>query len=74
MMRGSAATDGRFVYIRPAYSYSLYQYECSTEEWMELPSCPYLFSGLAIIDSELTTVGGVEYGDDRYIKVTGKRF
>ena len=41
---------------------------------MELPSCPYLFSGLAIIDSELTTVGGVEYGDDRYIKVTGKRF
>ena len=27
---------------------------------MELPSCPYLFSGLAIIDSELTTVGGVD--------------
>ena len=25
---------------------------------MELPSCPYLFSGLAIIDSELTSVGG----------------
>ena len=64
-MRGSAATDGRFVYIRPAYSYPLYQYECSTEEWMELPSCPYLFSGLAIIDSELTTVGGWD-GADRY--------
>ena len=25
---------------------------------MELPSCPYMNSGLAIIDSELTTVGG----------------
>ena len=25
---------------------------------MELPSCPYMDSGLAIIDSELTTVGG----------------
>ena len=25
---------------------------------MELPSCPYVNSGLAIIDSELTTVGG----------------
>ena len=58
MARGSAATDGRFVYITPAGSTSFYQYECSTEEWMELSSCPYRNSGLAIIDSELTTVGG----------------
>ena len=58
MFRGSAATDGRFVYITPLGSYSLYQYECSTEEWTELPSCPYKDSGLAIVDSELTTVGG----------------
>ena len=58
MVRGSAATDGRFVYITPAGSNSFYQYECSTEKWMELPSCPYKNSGLAIIDSELTTVGG----------------
>ena len=27
---------------------------------MELPSCPYRNSGLAIVDSELTTVGGVD--------------
>ena len=65
MMRGSAATDGRFVYITLEYSTSLYRYECSTEKWMELPSCPNKDSGLAIIDSELTTVGGV-VGDDRY--------
>ena len=58
MFRGSAATDGRFVYITPAGSSSFYQYECSTEKWMELPSFPYENSGLAIIDSELTTVGG----------------
>ena len=59
MIRGSAATDGRFVYIAPGGSNSLYQYECSTKKWMELiPSCPYEDSGLAIIDSELTTVGG----------------
>ena len=31
---------------------------------MQLPSCPYCDSGLAIIDSELTTVGGVD-GDGR---------
>ena len=59
MSRGSAATDdGQFVYITPYGSTSRYQYECSTEEWTELPSCPYRDSGLAIIDSELTTVGG----------------
>ena len=60
MQRGSAATDGRFVYITPAVSNLFYQYECSTEEWMRLPSCPYYNSGLAIIDSELTTVGGLD--------------
>ena len=65
MTRGSAATDGQFVYITPLGSNSLYQYECSTENWMELPSCPYYNSGLAIIDSELTTVGGGEYGAGR---------
>ena len=32
---------------------------------MKLPSCQYKNSGLAIIDSELTTVGGWEYGDSR---------
>ena len=58
MTRGSAATDGRCVYITPVDSNSFYQYECSTEKWTELPSCPYGSSGLAIIDSELTTVGG----------------
>ena len=70
MFRGSAATDGRFVYIAPVGSTSLYQYECSTEKWMELPSCPYVNSGLAIIDSELTTVGG----EDGAVRRTNKLF
>ena len=63
MFRGSGATDGRFVYITPYGSTSPYQYECSTEKWTELPSCPYYNSGLAIIDSELTTVGGRDGAD-----------
>ena len=37
---------------------------------MELPSCPYRNSGLAIIDSELTTVGGL----DRAGRITNKLF
>ena len=63
MFGRSAATDGRFVYITPLGSNSFYQYECSAEKWMYLPSCPYKSSGLAIIDSELTTVGGKDGAD-----------
>ena len=63
MARGSAATNGRFVYITPLGSNLLCQYECRTEKWMGLPSCPYCNSGLAIIDSELTTVGGAVGAD-----------
>ena len=63
MERGSATTDGRFAYFTIAGSTSLYQYEYSTEKWSDLPLCPYHDSGLVIIDSELTTVGGQ---DDRY--------
>ena len=58
MLRGSATTDGQFAYFTPAGSTSLYQYEYSTEKWSDLPPCPYSDSGLAIINSELTTVGG----------------
>ena len=65
MARGSAATDGRFVCITPAVSTLFYQYECSTEKWTELPSCPCRDSGLAIMDSELTTVGGWDGADRR---------
>ena len=58
MWRGSATTDGPFAYFTPVNSTSLYQYEYSTEKWSDLPPCPYLDSGLVIINSELTTVGG----------------
>ena len=58
MERGSAATYGQFVYCIPAGSTSPYQYKYGTEKWTGLPPCPYRDSGLVIIDSELTTVGG----------------
>ena len=63
MMRGSATTDGRYAYFTPLFSVSLYKSEYSTEKWSDFPSCPYRNSGLAIINSELTAVGGL---DDRY--------
>ena len=58
MARGSATTDGQFAYFTPQKSNSLYRYQWNTEKWDELPSSPYHDSGLAIIDGELTTVGG----------------
>ena len=61
MVRGSSTTDGRFAYFTPRDSTSVYQYECGTEKWEELPSCPYRDSGLAIIDREVTAVGGYGY-------------
>ncbi|CAI8026618.1 hypothetical protein GBAR_LOCUS15281 [Geodia barretti] len=60
--RGSATTDGRFAYFSPDCSDSVFQYECSTEKWEELPSCPYNNSGLVMIDRELTVVGGRDDG------------
>ena len=63
MVRGSATTHGRFAYFTPAGLNLLYQYEYTIKKWMDLPPCPYYYSGLAIIDSELTTVGG---WDDRF--------
>ena len=68
MRRGSATTDGQFAYFIPVHSTSLYQYEYSTENWTDLPPCPYLNSGVAFIDSGLTTVGG---WDDRLLATVG---
>ena len=71
MRRGSATTDGQFAYFTPHGSTPLYQYEYSTEKWSDLPPCPYRDSGLAIIDNELTTVGG---GEGIHGPITNKLF
>ena len=73
MRSGSAATDGRFAYLTPFGSNSVYQYECSTEKWEEIPSCPYQNSGLVIIDREVTAVGGRDDGYHRTNKLYALR-
>ena len=72
MERGSSTTDGRFAYFTPCRSTSVYQYECSTEKWEELPSCPYQNSGLVIIYRELTAVGGEDCTNKLYTLQQGK--
>ena len=49
MKRGSAISDGKFVFVTGCGSTTVYQYELSTDKWEELPSCPYQNSGLVII-------------------------
>ena len=64
------AKVNRYAYVTT--DSTLYQYECSTEKWIELccKSPPHHDAGLVIIDSELTTVGG---RNDRY-RPTNKLF
>ena len=61
MKIGSATSDGQFAYFLPedALANIVYRYEWSTDEWEKLPPCPYRGSALVIIDSALTTVGGL---------------
>ena len=60
MCRGSAtaAADHQFAYFTPASSNTVYRYVWNDELWNELSQCRYSNSALAIIEGELTTVGG----------------
>ena len=59
MARGSATIDHQFAYFTSFNSNLVYR---NTEQWNELPSCPYENCALVIIDGTLTTVGGGGYG------------
>ena len=59
MEGGSATSDRRFAYFLPHGTHSIFKYEWSTGKWLDKPLlCPYHNSGLAIVDGELTSVGG----------------
>ena len=51
-------------YFIPHKSKSVYSYEWNTEQWNELPSCPYPDCALIIIDGKLTTACGRLYRSD----------
>ena len=76
MYRGSATTDGQFAYFTPYNSTSVYRYEWRGEKWEELPSRPYVDSGLVIIDGKLTTVGGYFLSDrpDKLLTLRQKKW
>ena len=58
MYRGSAVADLNNVYCNPGNSKSVCRYQLREDQWNDLPSCPYMNSGLVVIDGVLTAVGG----------------
>ena len=60
MFRGSAVTDQKTTYCAPFNSHPFYRYTMTEDKWEELPHCPYRYSGLVVIDSALTAVGGYD--------------
>ena len=58
MTRGSAVTDQMMTYCTSNSSNSLYRYTMTKDKWEKLPQCPYSDSGLVVIESALTAVGG----------------
>ena len=61
MYRGAAVVDGNTVYINPAYSKKFYSCQISSEDqqWSTLPDSRYYYFSLAVIDSLLTSIGGL---------------
>ena len=58
IVRGSVTNDSQFAYFTPLDSTSVFRYEFRSKRWSELPPCLYRNSGLVIIHSELTAIGG----------------
>ena len=56
--RGSATSDGRYIYFTSFGIFSVYRCEWSTEKWEELPPCTHRNFGLVIIEGAVTALGG----------------
>ena len=69
MRRGAAVVDGNTVYINQGGSNKVYSCQISSEDqqWSTLPDSHYYYFSLAVIDSLLTSIGGLStmYGGRR---------
>ena len=67
MYRGAAVVDGDMAYFI-SWDGKVCSYNVSNNKWSKLPKCPYQFSSLAVINGQLTTIGGCKnaYNKDTY--------
>ena len=59
MSRGAAVTDGSVAYFLH-FNGEVCSYDLSSKRWSELPRCPYRGGSLAIVNRQLTTIGGIK--------------
>ena len=57
MSRGAAVVNGNVAYFMNCSS-EIFSYNSTSEKWSKLPKCPYTRSSLAVINGQLTTIGG----------------
>ena len=55
-----AVVDGSTVYFRPGVTRSVYAFDSTSDSWCQLPDCHTISSALTIVNSLLTTIGGID--------------
>ena len=59
MISGAALVNGNVAYFMHCHG-ELCSYDSTAQKWSELPQYPYKFSSLAVINGQLTGIGGCE--------------
>ena len=57
MYRGAAVVDGGMAYFMHWFG-EMCSYNVSSNKWSKLPKCPYQYSSLAVINGQVTAIGG----------------
>ena len=55
-LQGKAVVHNNIAYF--SYDYGVYSFTIHDNQWKKLPSCKYEHFGMAVIDGQLTTIGG----------------
>jgi hypothetical protein len=57
MVRGASVVDGNVSYFMN-FDGEVCSYNVSSKKWSKLPKCPYRNGSLAVINDQLTAIGG----------------
>ena len=66
MRRGSAVVDGGVAYSMHFHGQAC-SYNSNSKKWSELPKYPYKNSSLAVVNGQLTAIGGCEDVENKHI-------
>ena len=60
VMSGAAVVHGNTAYF--SRDYSVYSYTISQDKWTKLKQCEYRYFSMAVVNNQLTTIGGKQHG------------